>query len=99
MKQMRTLQLDDEKLSRFQGNVQDALQQVTKSPLLDGNLVEGISLVSGSDNLVAHKLGRVPRLWFVVDKNANAVVWRTNWDNKLITLKCDSNVNVTLWVA
>lgn len=99
MKPLKTLQIRDDVLSRFQDNVRDAFSQVTRLPLLDGNLIEGISLVSGSDNRVAHKLGRVPRLWFVVDLDANAVVWRADWDNKLLTLNCDSNCNVSLWVA
>lgn len=96
---MKTLQMSDSVLSRFQDNVKEAVGSISRVPILDGLLVEGISLTTGIDNNVAHKLGRIPRMWIVADRNANSTVWRTAWDDSLIALRCSANVTISLWVA
>lgn len=101
MKKFRSIQFQDDKLSRFQGNVDDAVSQITGNPLINGVLIEGVALLSGQDNQVGHQLGRAYRLWIVVKNNANAVVWeQTSVDSsKFVNLHASAACTVSLWVA
>jgi len=101
MKPFKKLQLADEIVSRFQDNVESALDPLTKNKLIDGVLIENISLVASGDNQIAHKLGRMPVLWFPVRKYQNADVWEAanTATNTLLTLRCSANVTISLWVA
>lgn len=61
--------------------------------------VKSVALVTGQANLVAHQLGRKPVGWLVIDKTAQADVWRdaavaTTQDK--IALRCSANVTVDL---
>lgn len=50
-----------------------------------------------SVNNVAHQLGKIPVAWQVVDRNANAVIWRTGTANSdTIPLQASATVTVTL---
>jgi hypothetical protein len=95
----KSLNLKDSDLARMQDNLVSAISQISRVPILDGVLIEGISLISGSDNQVSHKLGRIPRMWLLADQSANANVWRTAWSNTLLTLRSSANCTVSLWVA
>lgn len=101
MRKFRSIQFDDEKLSRFQGNVDNVLEQLTTNPLMAGTLIEGVSLAASQDNQVGHQLGRAYRLWIVVKNNANAVVWeQTSVDSsKFVNLHASAACTVSLWVA
>lgn len=101
MKPMKKVQLSDDVISRMQDNIENALDQLTRLPILDGVMIEGISLVAGSNNQIAHKLGRKPVMWFPVRKYQNADVWEVanTATNQLLTLQCSANCLVNLWVA
>ena len=101
MKFFKKIQFDDDKTSRFQDNVEAALDQLTRLPILDGVFIEDVSLVTGSINYIAHKLGRKPRMWIISRKNSNADIWETynSTTNGLLALNSSSNVKISLWVA
>lgn len=84
--------------------LQDAVAAVflplLKVSILDGRLIEDIE-VTTSQVVVNHGLGRELRGWILVDKNANARVWRVNsTTNPTRELHLDSGATVTvsLWV-
>ena len=61
--------------------------------------VKAVVLTTGVVNLVPHQLGRKPVGWLVIDKNAQADVWRdatvaTSQDK--IPLRSSANVTVDL---
>jgi hypothetical protein len=98
---MKTVQLGDSAISRFQDNAAASANQYANCPLLGGTLLEGISLTSGQDNQVSHTLGKAYRLWFPVKQDTNATVWeQASADNtKFINLHCSASCTVSLWVA
>lgn len=53
--------------------------------------------VGTSDTVVPHGLGQVPTTWEVVDRDANAVVWRTAAMTRVsVTLRASAPVNVLI---
>lgn len=96
---LKKIQSADRVLNQFQENVDRVLQPLLANVLADGRLVTGISIVSGTPARVEHKLGRAIRGWLVVDKNANADVWRsTSTLSDVLILNSSANVTLTLWV-
>ena len=64
-----------EDLSRLQDILQVVLDALTDKDLLDYAILED-QVIGTSTTLVSHRLGRKYRWWIVVDKNADARVWR-----------------------
>lgn len=75
-------------------------------PMVGGVLLNGISLISGQDNIIIHGLGRTPVVFFVGNLNANAVVWSptsaslsgASSNTSVINLRCSANCTISLWV-
>lgn len=65
----------DPALTQLQDNISAALQPLVKNPLLDGLLIDDITLTSGSTTVVNHGLGRKVRGYIVVKSNANVTVY------------------------
>lgn len=99
MRLFKTLQFKAEETQGLQDNIKDALNPLLRLPIVDGVLLEGIALVSGSDNNVSHTLGRTPRMWIRADIQQNANVWRSAWNSTILTLQTDVNCTISLWVA
>ena len=76
----------------------ETLGQVVNKEIIDGILLEDLSLVSGITNPIPHRLGRNPRGWLLVAKNANADVWEGERDKSFISFECDNDVIISLWV-
>lgn len=74
MKALRLEEVDSKELRRVQANLADFVQPLVRNPLLDGVLLEGVSLAAGT-NTVAHGLGRAPRGVLPLLGNADARVW------------------------
>lgn len=92
-------------INRIQDAIQDALNQIA-SPFIGGNVVQTILLTSGQDNLIPHRLGRIPQVWTLTDQNTNATVWsppstqlqgQTSNAN-FINLRCSSTCTISFWV-
>ncbi len=95
--QLRKINTGDFALKTLQENVERAISEVIRSPLLDGFLLEDVALVSGS-NQVSHKLGRSARGYFVVSKSNASTIYDTAKDDKFVTLVTSGAVTVSLWV-
>lgn len=74
-----------------------ALLRITSGTILDGVQLDGVS-VGTSATAIAHKLGRQPRGWWVVDQDTAATVRRSAWDATTLTLIASSACTVSLWV-
>jgi hypothetical protein len=74
------------------------LDPVLKNAIWQGTLVASISLAASTPTKISTKLGRNPQGWFLVDNQANAVIWRTAWDNNTITLEASSATTISIWV-
>ena len=86
----------DKDLTTVQTVIENTLQSFEKM-LLDGILIE-VDFTGIVVQDVQHKLGRKPKGWIIVDKNAKTDVWASFSDNKTITLHVDNNVVLKLYV-
>jgi hypothetical protein len=102
VKSFRKTSSDDPVIQKFQENVDVVLKPVLDAQILDGTLLTNISLVSGTTNLVEHKLGREPLGYLVTSVDTNCNVWSSQATNifktRTLALETSSNCKVSLWV-
>ena len=71
-------------------------------PILDGNLIENVSLTAGQTNVIEHGLGRQFRGVLLALNSANANVWFNQAANSQATthvhVQCSANCIVSLWI-
>lgn len=83
--------------SLLQHNTERGLRELPGNLLLQGRLLEDVEITTGTAK-VAHGLGRRPRGWLIVDQDASATIWRTEWDDKFIGFDASATVLVKIWV-
>ena len=83
-------------VNTLQQNVQDSLSRIEKNTLLDNVIISGV-LISTSKS-VEHKLGRTPKGYLIIQKNANAQVWNGSITDTNIVLTSSAAVTVTLLI-
>jgi hypothetical protein len=88
----------DATLEMLQDRLAEYTLPLTKNELLDGTLIESITLVAATPLVINHKLNRNPRGWLVVDNVAACTVHRTAWTTTTITLEASANTTVSIWV-
>lgn len=87
-------------LDSFEQRVLSAFERLfSVAPHLDGEMLE-FAIAAAGTSAVSHKLQRQPVGWLVVDRDANAELVRTAWDDTSITLAEQNTVaaNVKVWV-
>ena len=98
----KKINTDNYELQKVQDSVASAFQTLGMNYMVNGELLKDITLQSGVDNQVQHKLSRVPNGFFVVDKNATADVWQSTTANKIkdriLLLRSSASVTINLWV-
>lgn len=79
-------------------SVKDYTDQLTKNPLLDGQLIQGINLANSKT--VPHSLGRPFIGYIVTFQNTLAVVKSARQPTDLMSIYLESNTPVTVdvWV-
>lgn len=93
------LNVSDYVLGSIQDNVEKSLRPVLASVIIDGVILQDVSLTAGSVTQVPHKLQRVPQFWVLAKQNANSVVWQSSIDSNFLNLNCSANCVVSLWVG
>jgi len=91
---------EDDVLNRVQDRIKVFADVVASIPLLEGRLLT-VTLTAGAFTPVSHGLGRRPTGYFVVRRNANAVLWDradATDANAFLYLQPSATVTVTLWV-
>ena len=85
-----------------QDHIEEVINPVLNSVIVDGVILEDIDLVSGSFTDIEHKLGREPRGYLVIRKSAAQTVYEEagDYDNRklFIKLRASGSVTVNLWV-
>lgn len=81
--------------------LREAVEELS-TDILDGRLVEGVSLLSASSpNVVPHKLGRELRGYVVVLKSADARIWDEQAANTRpsseLHLRTSADCTATIW--
>lgn len=98
----RKVRVDDNVLRQMQDAIEMPIRDISKRAILDGQLLEGVALLSSADNVVNHKLGKTLTGWLVVRQNASSIIWDDQAANgrpqDYLILKCSANVTISLWV-
>lgn len=86
--------------AKFQENVGAVVDVLSQIPILDGVLLEQITLTTGAANQVEHRLGREYRGFLVVSSSADSTFWNvdTTFRKRFIDIRCSANTTVNLWV-
>ena len=75
------------------------LDTILANPILSGNQIDNIVLLATTPQPVNHLLARMPQGWFLVDNNADSVVWRTlPFNTSTITLESSVNTTISIWI-
>ena len=82
-------------INLIQDRLARILAQVAEDPITDRQQITAY-LPAGTATIIYHLLKRQPKGWFLTDKDANANVWRVNWNNEYVTLQSSVNCNVIL---
>jgi hypothetical protein len=77
------------------------INDISKVPIIDGNLLKDVNLIAGQDNVINHGLNRGPLFWMLARINAQSTVWeiRHNLEDRFLKLRCSANCTVNLWVG
>lgn len=98
----RKVRVNDSGLTKVQDSLATVFGAVLAKEIIDGNLLENVALVSGSTNLVEHKLGKPVSGYIVVKRNSNQAVWDSEGSNtkknNYLQLEASGSVTVSLWV-
>ena len=102
LRRFERIHVPDPDLNRVQERLQDTLMPVMDASILDGLLITGQDLASGTTSIISHKLGRPIKGWIVVGKNAAQHVYDVQSSNdnpeKFLYLTAGGAVTVDLWV-
>lgn len=102
LRRFERIPVPDSDLNRVQSRLQDALLPITSSSIIDGLLITGQELASGTTSIISHGLGRNIKGWIVVGKNAAQHVYDVQSSNdnpdKFLYLTAGGTVTVDLWV-
>lgn len=96
MKDLKRIRTNNYELERIQQNMIDYTSQFKKAVINDGILLKDLEI--NTTLTVSHLLNRNLIGYFVVKKNANADIWSSLSDDKILVLNSSSNVTINLWV-
>ena len=92
----------DEDLNSVQESVETTLDPFIKNDLLDGTFLNGVSLESGKDNIINHKLNRQIKGWIITSIDSSATVYDKQSTNNLkdltLILRTSADCTVNLYV-
>ena len=101
IKKFRKTAFKDKDLSKLQTNVEQALNPVLISSIIDGVLIKNVCLEPSKRNEVLHKLGREPLGYIIVRKRKDSRIWDLQDTNtapkRTFTLACSHEVTVDIW--
>lgn len=95
------MQTMDHDLSLMQTKWRSILNPVLSIPIIDGRLIQNVSLVSG-DNTINHGLGKKLQGYIVVLNNSPVTFYDKQSENQManltLILNASGTATVTLWV-
>lgn len=97
----KTVQFDDDKISRFQDECERTISSLQSVPFLTGRAIQNVTLASGA-NSVNHGLGRKLVGWVATRRRGTGTIYDTQDSNALadrtLTLVASAAETVDLWV-
>jgi len=101
-KTYRRVQSDDRVVNQIQDNLQEVLNDLTKTQILNNIILKDVPLTSGVLNTINHKLGRVPQGYIIIRKTANSNIWDEQAQNtvqdRTLNLRCSTTCRVDIYV-
>lgn len=87
-------------IQKLQDTLSRVFNGIQSKAILDGRLINDVSLVSSGATEVSHGLGKPIRGWVLVEKDANANVYSSasSTPNSTLVLNTSADVTVSLWV-
>lgn len=95
-KTLKRIQGDFE-TEQLQRNVEDFVRSSIPTWVADGVMISKVS-VGTIPTAIPHTLQRQPLGFVITDQTTSAVVFRTSWNDTLITLQASSPTILQLWV-
>jgi len=95
------VQTDSRELNQFQSQVISSVNPVLQNPIVNGTLLSGIVVASGS-NTINHGLGRALIGWIIVRNNASVTFYDTQVSNtspdRTLLLTASGAATISLYV-
>lgn len=101
MAKLQRINTQDRVINMIQDNISNILEPLSNVPLNSGQILQNVSLTTGSNNVV-HKLARRPLGWFIIRQRSAGTVYDTQDTNPqgdvFLRLQASANINVDLFV-
>lgn len=101
MPKLQRIQTGDRVLNMIQDNVSNILDPYSSKEILQGQLLQNVSLSSGTNN-IPHKLERALIGWFIVRQRAAGTVYDTQDTNSVpnlfLRLIASADMSVDIYV-
>lgn len=96
----RRVRSQDDVVRQLQDAVGAVFQDVVSREILDGQVIEGVQITTGTPYAVSHKLSRALVGYIVIRKNADANVWDSvsAAPSSILILNSSANVTISVWV-
>lgn len=88
---------DSQRLTRMQAPTRAIVSTLRGCPLVNGVMIQH-EFTGAVIDTFAHKLGRVPVGWLVIDCDVYTALARPAWDAQTITIDSFAACNVTFWI-
>lgn len=102
VRSLKKLSQASDEASQLQENLEQTLEPIIKSPIIDGVLIKCACLNASTVTAVEHKLGREPLGWIIVRKRGDARIWDLQDDNtskkRTLALVASHRVCVDIWI-
>ena len=102
LRAFKKLKIEDRATEKFQDNVEVSLNAVLNKEILDGILIQNVSILTGVTNVINHKLDRIPLGYLIIRKRADSRIWdlqdANNNKTKTLSLVCSADVTIDIWV-
>ena len=93
----RRLVVKDRDLMDVQSQIASTFNPLLKLSILDYVPIQDVKVTAAGVD-VEHLLARKPLGWYVVDNTADARVWRTDWNERSITLRSSADTTISIIV-
>lgn len=96
----RKVKVTDDSVRNLQDAIAQIFNQVLKKQIIDGVMIEGLTITSGTPLSINHGLDTLVRGWILVRKNSNSNVWESvsATPTKTLILNASATVTISLWV-
>jgi len=100
LKRFKRLNTNNYEVATLQSNVSEFVGQFTGNPLLNGNIIKEVVLVSGEITAVSHGLDRKPIGYLVIAANASVDIYElvSITPNSVLNIAANATAIVNLYI-